>query len=507
MLNQDLYSNNITRFFFEAAAQHPANLAIIESDREITYSQLAEEVKQTAAYFQAKGIVQGDRVLVFVPMSIDLYRSVLALFHIGATAVFLDEWVSRERLKLCSGFADCKGFLGTRKVGLLRIFTKEIRNIPVKLSLKGRAKTESFPVAVQADTSALITFTTGSTGMPKAADRTHAFLTAQFEILKTKMNCRPGDVDMPVLPIVLFINLGVGATSVIANYNSRKPDSLNPDVLLAQLVEHQVNRVTASPYVIKRLAERVIEKQHQTPGLKQVFTGGAPVFPAEARIYQQAFPGVDVRVIYGSTEAEPISSIGAEDLSFRVPWEEGGLAVGEVHPLTELRIVALDDALEHESSEEAFRLASLGEGRIGEIVVSGEHVLKQYFRNPKAMKDNKIKVGDGVWHRTGDSGFLKGGELFLTGRCRQLIMRDGKYLSPFVVEQSVQQIGGVTMWTILEQDGLTYLVLETSLKESELGNALQSYSYDQLLLTPIIPRDPRHHSKVDYGKLKSILFG
>ncbi|MGL5891956.1 MAG: AMP-binding protein, partial [Bacteroidia bacterium] len=83
---------NITRHFFEAAEKHPENPAIIDRDGTVlSFGELAGEVKKAAAYYRSKGIGRGDRVLVFVPMSIPLYRCVLALFHIGAVAVFLDE--------------------------------------------------------------------------------------------------------------------------------------------------------------------------------------------------------------------------------------------------------------------------------------------------------------------------------------------------------------------------------------------------------------------------------
>src|ERR1700747_541143 len=92
---------NIVELFFTAAQKHPERIAIIYKNREITFNELAEQVKNTACYFRNEGIEKGDRVLVFVPMNIDLYRIVLALFSIGATAVFLDEWVNKKRMEEC----------------------------------------------------------------------------------------------------------------------------------------------------------------------------------------------------------------------------------------------------------------------------------------------------------------------------------------------------------------------------------------------------------------------
>ena len=73
--------------------------------------------------------------MIFVPMSIDLYRIVLAIFSMGATAVFLDEWVNKNRLEICCQLADCNGFIGTSKARLSGYFLQELRKIPIKLSI------------------------------------------------------------------------------------------------------------------------------------------------------------------------------------------------------------------------------------------------------------------------------------------------------------------------------------------------------------------------------------
>ncbi|HEY6162332.1 MAG TPA: AMP-binding protein, partial [Bacteroidia bacterium] len=165
---------NITDLFFEAAAKYPGKPAIIYKEEAITFSVFAREVDATAAYFIKKGIMQGDRVMIFVPMSIDLYRIVLALFRIGATAVFLDEWVSKARMEECCKVAQCKAFIGGFKARTLALLSSELRKIPIKLGTK---KTNGGPLSekrkVTFSDTALITFTTGSTGIPKAAKRTH----------------------------------------------------------------------------------------------------------------------------------------------------------------------------------------------------------------------------------------------------------------------------------------------------------------------------------------------
>ena len=495
---------NITSLFISAAQQYPDKIAIIEKSGSITYGQLEKEVKATATYFRKKGIAKGDRVLVFVPMSIDLYRTVLALFYIGATAVFLDEWVSKKRLELCCQLANCKGFIGVPKARIFSLFSKELRRIPVKLKLKKQGKFGIPMAETNPNLSALITFTTGSTGTPKAADRTHGFLKAQFEALLDEIDPQVNDIDMPVLPIVLFVNLGVGCTSVIADFKMTKPEKMKPESIAGQIKDNQVNRITASPFFIKRLSEFAINNNIKFPGVKKIFTGGAPVFPDEAQLYDQAFPSSQNTIVYGSTEAEPISSIRTIELVKKSEMLYKGLPVGQPYHKTGLKLIKITNDSLPNLTHESLETLTLPEGTIGEIIVSGPHVLKQYYNNEEAFKTNKIVVGDTIWHRTGDSGYIENGELFLTGRCKQLITVDGHYLSPFIIENQLQSITGIDCGTLIESNQQLILIVETQLQSNQLTSQLNNIPHDLLKTVDQIPKDPRHNSKIDYEALKTM---
>jgi acyl-CoA synthetase (AMP-forming)/AMP-acid ligase II len=493
---------NITQLFFEAAQKYPQKKAIIEPGANISFEDLASKVRQTAAYFKSKGLKQGDRVLVFIPMSIDLYRIVLALFYIGATAVFMDQWASWKRLKIACRLADCRGFIGSSKSRLLGLFIADIRRIPLKLKPRKMADALSEQQKVDSEHPALITFTTGSTGIPKAAIRSHGILKHQFEALIDEVEINAEAVDMPVLPIVLFLNLGVGSTSVIANFNPRKVESLKPDIIWQQVQEHQVNRITASPYFVKTLALHLKDHKGELGSLQKIVTGGAPVFPAEAQIYTSAFPETDIQIVYGSTEAEPISSIKAHELVNHHFELNPGLAVGALYEGLELRIIKLEKPQSNKLSQKEFAALSLADCNLGEIVVSGQHVVEAYFRNEQAFQENKVVVDGKIWHRTGDSGIMRNGKLFLTGRCQELISVEGRYLSGFIIENQLQQIPGIMMGTLLKLEAKSYLIVETELSLADLKDQLPSLPYDQLLRLKKIPRDPRHNSKIDYGALK-----
>jgi len=503
---------NIVKLFFEATAQYPENIAIIEKKKSIKFSELKKQIEITATYFKSKGILKGDRVMIFVPMSIDLYRIVLALFHIGATAVFLDEWVNKKRMEQCCDIAQCKAFIAGRKVRYLSYFSKALRSIPIKLGIKypmiNHSSNDAYLSTHKTDT-ALITFTTGSTGTPKAAKRTHGFLEEQFNALSEKINPKHDDIDMPVLPIVLLINLGVGCTSVIADFNGRKPESIKEKTIINQIKEHKVNRLIASPFLVKRLSEYAINTNENLESIDKIFTGGAPVFPQEAAIYNQAFPDTEIEIVYGSTEAEPICSINTKECNSTMNLEEG-LNVGKPYRKINIKVIKYIDGPIYCQSEEALCTYEKATGDIGEIIVSGPHVLREYVNNKQALIRNKIFIGEECWHRTGDSGYFgKHGNLYLTGRCNTLIYNDQKILSPFIFEHYFQTIDGIEKGTIIKHDNNIVACLELNIKDRKEAIIAQIKKEESRIqkvnIFNKLPRDPRHFSKIEYGLLRKML--
>lgn len=485
---------NITSLFHDAAKKYPANVAIVDGNNRITFSQLQKGVEQTAYMFKKRGIKKGDRVLVFVPMSADLYRIVLALFHIGAIAVFLDQWADRKRLSTCCQLADCKAIIGSFKVLCLAQLLGPLRKIPVKINAQ-RQSTKREPISeVDPIDTALITFTTGSTGTPKASVRSHLELKAQFKALQDLIHIQPSEVDMPSLPIVLFLNLAMGATSVIPDWNPRKPKRIKTEKLLTQITTEGVTRITASPFFARSIAEAAI-----CPQIRKVYTGGAPVFPNEAKCLKKGFPNALIEIVFGSTEAEPVSSVPVNDLTGSSV--DKGLLVGQVRPQTEVRILPLIN--EDISTDAELEGLTLEDGKIGEIVVAGPHVLKKYFRNDEAIRENKIITKERTWHRMGDSGFIEGNRLWLTGRCGQLIRTHEGFLSPFVWEGRLQLIG--LFGTLANVEGTVTIICEGKLSYVKERLREAGITNHPILAIDSIPRDPRHYSKIDYAALLSAI--
>jgi olefin beta-lactone synthetase len=500
----------------QAAGRHPERDAIVayrgRGVSRLSFGRLVEQVAAVSAGLGARGVGPGDRVLLFVPMSPELYVALLAVLHRGACAVFVDAWAGRKRLDAAVRQARPKAFIGVPRAHLMRALSPALRAVPLSLvarpGLAGLADSRVLPAAtVEEDTHALVTFTTGSTGTPKAAARSHGFLWAQHLALNGHLALTPEDVDLPTLPVFVLNNLAVGATSVLPDFDPRRPAEIDPARIHAQLVESRVTTTSGSPAFYERLGSWCAKRGHTLP-VRALFTGGAPVFPKLARLLRQTTRGA-VHVVYGSTEAEPIAGIEAGAMLEAMAGAEAeGLCVGRPVDQIALRLARPTDgaiALD----QRGWDAWDAAPGEIGEILVAGHHVLPGYLDAPEADRANKVPEGTRVWHRTGDAGRLDpGGRLWLMGRVSRRVRRSGATWWSLPAEVRALGLEGVRHAAYLGMPDpalgqRAVLCLERSggrlspTARAKLVNALGSTPVDEVHVMPRIPRDPRHHSKTD----------
>ena len=115
------------------------------------------------------------------------------------------------------------------------------------------------------DTPAILTFTSGSTGDPKAVVRSHGFLIAQHHALANSLAFESGDTDLTALPIVLLANLASGITSIIPDADLRAPGAIRPEPVLDQIRRLRPSRTIASPALLERLAACAARRGGRSP--------------------------------------------------------------------------------------------------------------------------------------------------------------------------------------------------------------------------------------------------
>ena len=501
---------NIVSLLDSAAALHPSRPALVFGNRVLTFAALQNRVSRCARQLRERGLHPGQRVIIMVPMSPELYVALLGVIRCGAVAVFVDPWISLRQIAAFAAFAEPAGFIGTPKSHLLRLFQPQLArlslsvstgpvclNLPARYSLASllRESGEMEAEAVTPDAPALITFTSGSSGIPKGANRTHGFLTAQHEALCREMNYRDDDIDMPMFPVFALRNLAAGMTSVIPSMDFRRAAEINPHVIRRQIQENRVSLLTASPPFIDRLATLA-----QPPPLRKIWTGGAPVTISQLERWQAFFQNTEIEVIYGSTEAEPVAHISSRDrLATR---DSAGFCCGTPTTLLQTRVIQIRKGAVAADELDAL---TCPRGEIGELIVSGRHVCRDYYHNPEAVRENKILLQDGTcWHRMGDTGYFDtAGRFFLTGRVHSTILHNGKALHAQLVEaEAAQQLPQAERVAALEQDGKLLIVVQGP----TVPDALRRIDADQIIFTrKPLPVDPRHNAKIDYARLRERL--
>ena len=490
------------------ADESPSRLALIHRGRTLSYGDFCANVKNRAAELRRRGLGKGDRVVIFVPMGIALYEILLAVFAIGAVAVFLDAWADSKRLDYAARLAEAKAYIAIPKAYLLLLKSRALRRIPVRL-LPGFGRRGSCPDFVPSDCvpddPALITFTTGSTGTPKAALRTCGFLWAQHLALTDLLGVRNGDVDLATLPILALNNIACGVTTLIPDFDPARPAEIDPERIAEEARRAGVTTTTGSPAFFRRLAG-ASHGSNPIPTLRALHVGGAAVFPEFAAYLSAAFPNTRVSAVYGSTEVEPVAAISAEELAASTDMSHG-IPAGVISRFLDLAIVRLDAELAHEMTDDAWRAILSSPGEAGEICVAGDHVLTTYYRNSKAERTNNIRVGERIFHRTGDAGRLVDGRLYLLGRASMVFRTvTGAWCYPALVEHALAGLSASTAGTVVRgADGRAVLVLESAdphTAEDEAARLDPAHvPHDTVRVVSRIPRDPRHASKIDYGAL------
>ncbi len=505
----------------EQARMRPDTLALIDDAGRctLTFGQLEVQVGRAAAWWSAQGIGRGDAVLVFVPMSAQLYIALLALFRLGAVAMFLDPSAGRAHLERCCARLAPKAFFAVPKAHLLRLRSAALRRIPVKIttgtwlpwtkrSPRNWNRGSTAEGIASPENPALITFTSGSTGMPKATVRTQTFLLAQYEALAPSLALEPGDIDLATLPVFVLANLAAGVTTVIPDTDLRRPGAVDAAAILRQIDRHHVTRLTASPAFFERLLEHARLHTLTIPRLRKLHTGGAPVFPRLLEALRALAPHADVTAVYGSTEAEPIAHLGANEISpedLAAMRTGRGLLAGWTESRVRLRVLR-DRWGTPRGAMTDTELAgeTLPAGETGEIVVTGAHVLKGYL-DGLGDDETKFRVAGEIWHRTGDAGCLdKQGRLWLHGRCAARIENRRRNLYPFEVECVAMTFPSIKRAAFVAHQGKRVLVVQGdkgSADEASLTDAIAWAQVDEVRFIKTMPMDARHNAKIDYPAL------
>lgn len=469
---------NLLATFLVTAERHGDRPAVIAGDgTTISYANLAKRSSSLAADWRRQGVERGDRVLLAMPVGIDLYAAIAALWRLGAAIIFPEPAMGLGGLHHAVRMAKPKAVLTAGPYRILPYIIPELWRVDRRIHVTEGAPGAEVFEDVEDSHPALISFTSGSTGAPKGIVRSHGFLTAQNACVAGMLRSDNGhEIDLVAFPVFVIANLAMGMTSVLPNWKLTRHDRADAHDIVRLIAGQNITRALIPPSICATLS-----KGNADPGLQAIFTGGGPIFPDLMRAMQRRMPNTSIMAVYGSTEAEPIAHQCLADIASD-DWQQmetgGGLLAGAPVPQTQTRII--DD----------------------EIVVTGDHVNKGYLHG-HGDAENKLMIDGQIWHRTGDAGRLDAdGRLWLRGRLSAKI--NGHF--PFEIEVAARSWPGVKAAALLPYNGQAVLAIAGDVQSRTIWeeNAARIGTI-KIVAVKDIPLDKRHRSKIDYAKLGPIV--
>ncbi len=415
-------SENLARILTETAEKHGDKAAFKLDDVELTYQMLDEGSARVAGLLKSKGIEPGDRVGLMMP-NVPYFPAIyFGILRAGAVVVPMNVllkgrevgfYLSDPEAKLVFAWGD---FGEAAEAGAEEAGTEVILVKPGEFE-KLLADQEPVREVAERDAedTAVILYTSGTTGKPKGAELTHANLYKNCAGVSANLGeLSADDVLLGALP--LFHSFGQTCTmnaAVCIGATVTMLPRFDPDKALEIFGRDQVTIFQGVPTMYNAMLHSDGADDADCSSLRTCMSGGAAM-PAELmRAFEEKF-GCIILEGYGLSETSPVASFNHPDKE-RKPGSIGT-------PIEGVEMQVWDD----DGKE-------VPQGEIGEIVIRGHNIMKGYWNRPDA---NKESIDDDGWFRTGDMAKVdEDGYFFIVDRKKELIIRGGYNVYPREIEE------------------------------------------------------------------------
>lgn len=509
----------------------------------ITYGQLFDNATAVSRGLVERGLKPTETVAIMLPTSPEFFYAFLGVLLAGGVPVpiyppfrpdQIEDYTKREALILSN--AEVRILITFAKAeSLSKILSSFIPSLIEITTVDSLQKSQAAltNITVTADDAALIQYTSGSTGNPKGVLLTHRNLLANIRAYGTAINIRPTDIIVSWLP--LYHDMGLIGTWFGSLYHGVPVVIMSPLTFLVRperwlwTIHYHRATLSAGPNFAYELCVRKIDDA-ALEGLdlscwRLAFNGAEAIYPKTLRSFIERFQPFGFKPetffpVYGLAESSvaltfpPVGRPLKIDQIARDPFEKESKAI----PIsgTEkkfLEFVSCGNPL----SDHEIRIVDddnnvLPERRVGNLQFRGPSSMQGYYRNPEATADVYC---DGWWI-SGDLAYIADGEVYITGRKKDVIIKAGRNLYPPEIEEIVGQIAGVRKGCVVafgttDMDRGTekfIIVAETQQDQVENRQKIITNIIEKLATTIGMPPDevvlvpPRTIPKTSSGKLR-----
>jgi long-chain acyl-CoA synthetase len=401
--------------------RYPDSVALGMGDAVITYAELDHATARVAGLLRERGFGPGDRAGIMLPNVPEFAIAYYGVLRAGGVVVPMNVLLKQREVEFYLGDPEAKvifawhEFSDPASAGAAEVGAECIVVEPESFGdLLASATPFDDVVDRDADDTAVILYTSGTTGKPKGAELTHANLTINADVSKALFSLEHDDVVLGALPLfhafgqtcALNAAFGAGASlALIPRFDAGK--------VLATIERDGVTVFEGVPTMFAALLHHPEREQFDVSTLRVCVSGGAALPVEILRGFEEAF-GCVILEGYGLSETSPVACFNHPDRE-RMPGSIGTPVEG-----VEMKLV--DD-----HRQDAAR------GEIGEIAIRGHNVMKGYWNRPDATAEAIDEAG---WFYSGDIARIDDeGRYFIVDRKKELIIRGGYNVYPREIEE------------------------------------------------------------------------
>ena len=415
------FVTNLAKNLTDTTRAHAGRVAVRVDNAAMTYRALDDASARVAGLLHERGLKPGDRVGIMMPNVAEVPVVYYGVLRAGGVVVPMNPLLKAREVAYYLGDSGAglifawHAFADQARAGAEQAEAESIVVDAVGFPDLLASATPDFQVADAGDDdTAVILYTSGTTGHPKGAELTHGNLISNTEVTRTNIvRAGPDDVIFGGLPLfhvfgqTVALNVAVAAGACLTLL-----PRFDAEHALRIVAGHRVTVFEGVPTMYVALIHQPDRADYDTSSLRLCISGGAALPVEVLRGFEEAF-GVPVLEGYGLSETSPVAS-------FNLPGRERKPgSIGTPIRDVQMRVVDKED---HD----------VPQGEVGEIVIRGPNVMKGYWQRPEATAEALA----GGWFHTGDLARVdEDGYFFIVDRKKDLIIRGGYNIYPREIEE------------------------------------------------------------------------